>query len=494
MKIHSSLGCLAGRKSRCLSSSLFAALALALAPAGVAQVVLPPDPQLTCTLTPQQFASWFASGKVTLNGLVTPPNSVTFQHQNPCEFYQWSAQMFLWITSQTSASGGHVFDSPTFYGVSVADSSGNRTLIPNQPGTYRSLAVRNGQVGRNSKLLKVSGGTVTEVEQGQAGGNGVLMSQGKSLVYYTIDVNDVYAWLVTGTKNGGIQPTPTQFPTSGAQLLPIVTYAAKNGKILTDAQALTLELKTSWIDASTVSNPSQYITMTAEIPTYNTSSNTQWTPSGSKLVTLAMVGMHVVGSVNGHPEMSWATFEHINNAPNGAYSYVNNKGAIVQVPQNTAGNWLFSASNASGTFNTENMSVSGGNIVAATGQTIAPSNTLRVNPWGGASDAANNSQIIAINNAVMSMLPPGDVRRNYMLVGATWTNGIIPNSPGYQTIGSQTLANATMETYHQNLNCFVCHSGSPGDQPSISFAQDDLSHIFSAILALPTTPQPAATR
>lgn len=478
---------LVGRLSGCWSSALLASLALVSAPSSVAQVTFPPDVQQSCPLTPQQFATWFAGGRVTPNGLVLPANSVTFQHQNSCEFYQWSSQMFLWLTSPAYGSNGFVFNSPVFYGVSVENNS-QRTLIPNRPGAVRRLALRNGQVGRNGKLLKVQGGTVTEVEQGQAGGNGVLMSQAKSLVYYTIDVNDVYAWLLTGTKGGGIQPTPTQFPTTPAQLQPIVALAARNGAFLPDANALAIELKTSWVEASSVQNPAQFVTMTAEIPTYDTSNPQKWVQNGSKETLLAMVGMHVVGSVNGHPEMVWATFEHITNAPNAAYSYVNNKGATVQVPQSTAGNWIFCAPNFSGTANTELMNGDGsGNIVAKTTAPIGPSSTVRASPWGGANDAANNSLIISLNSAVLGMLPAGDARKNYMLVGATWTlNGVIPNTPGYQVIGSQTLANATMETYHQTLNCFVCHSGTPGDQPSISFSADDLSHIFSTIQPLPT--------
>ena len=37
---------------------------------------------------------------------------------------------------------------------------------------------------------------------------------------------------------------------------------------------------------------------------------------------MAMVGLHVVGSVKGHPEMVWATFEHIDNAPQNNYVYI----------------------------------------------------------------------------------------------------------------------------------------------------------------------------
>ncbi|MDT7543037.1 MAG: hypothetical protein QOE33_2941 [Acidobacteriota bacterium] len=68
---------------------------------------------------------------------------------------------------------------------------------------------------------------------------------------------------------------------------------------------------------------SSYVTMTATIPTYNKANPNLWTPTGQKTVQLALVGMHVVGSTVGHPEMIWATFEHFGNTPNAAYSYIN---------------------------------------------------------------------------------------------------------------------------------------------------------------------------
>ena len=50
---------------------------------------LPLDVQKTCTVSKADFDSWFASGKATENGLVSPANSVTFPHQNNCDFYKW---------------------------------------------------------------------------------------------------------------------------------------------------------------------------------------------------------------------------------------------------------------------------------------------------------------------------------------------------------------------------------------------------------------------
>jgi hypothetical protein len=378
-------------------------------------------------------------------------------------------------------------------------------------------------------------GNVVEVEQGQSTG-GVLMAQNKSLIYYAILVNDVYAYFLTGVKDGQIEtgnPTP-QFPVSMGDLNAITTFGAGHGASFLDGQALAVEIKTSWIEASSLSNPSNYIRIQATVPTYDTSNPALWTPTGTKTTTLAMVGMHVVGSTAGHPEMIWATFEHFGNTPNAAYSYVNSSNVVTPVGQTTAGTWLFSATNATAPFNNQNMSLSGANIQANTGPgnagstlpgTISPSNTIRWKAFGAATDlppnpidanaAASNSEIILVHNNIAGMMPSGDVRNNYIMTGATWTipgaNGlgqtplpIFGNStpaacvPTQQNplpcnqVGTSQLSNSTMETYQQGndttstngSNCFSCHS-SPGPAGApIVIGNDMLSHVFGAIKPL----------
>jgi hypothetical protein len=377
--------------------------------------------------------------------------------------------MFLWLTSPSGTSpyggSGQVFDSPIFYDVSPKNAQGQRTLIPNTPGIVNPIFPI-----RVPKPEEVG-------ETGQAGGGGVLISQGGSLVFYGIHVNDVYAEFLTGQKAGAIQAT--DFPTSQADLNAVQQYA---GETFADGIALTLELKTSWVDAATV-DASRFVTLESQIPTYTRTSATQWTLSGSETRRLALVGMHVVGSAQGHPEMIWATFEHVDNAPDNTYYYTKSDGSTVAVPYNSAGSWLFMASGGSMTgANTERAKIdSSGNIVADSGQTIGPSNTFRLNPWGDAgndqSSAVNNTDLISLNAAILPMLA-GDVRQNYLLTGAVWTqNGQVPpsGSPPPPRAGSKLLANSTMETYHQTIDCFACHNGT-------SF--NGLSHIYGSILPL----------
>ncbi|HEV2444972.1 MAG TPA: hypothetical protein VGS58_03585, partial [Candidatus Sulfopaludibacter sp.] len=190
---------------------------------------------------------------------------------------------------------------------------------------------------------------VIDVEQGQAD-DSVLEAQttaNGSLVYFATMVNDVYAYFLTGVKDGAIATTPpNQFPTTATDLNNIVAFATAHGKgspPFPDPNALAVEVKSSWVVAAGLPNLSSYITMTATIPTYNKANPNLWTPSGQQTVQLALVGMHVVGTTMGHPEMVWATFEHVGNAPPATYSY-NSTGGLKSVTQNTSGTWLFSAS------------------------------------------------------------------------------------------------------------------------------------------------------
>lgn len=340
--------------------------------------------------------------------------------------------------------------------------------------------------GRNI-FLNVNGGVI-ETEEGQADTPpSVLVTQNGMVIYYVSMVNDVMAYFLTGTKDGTFNPTPTQFPTTLAELQKIQTFATAHQKTFPDPNALAIEVKSAWIEASNLPNPSQYITTQAVIPTFDTTTNpNQWTPNGQKTTTLALIGMHVVGSANGHPEMIWATFEHFGNDPDATFNYNStNSGANHQVPQANpiTGTWLFTAPNATAPFNVVHAQFNAGNIVGfPAGSAVVASNILRFKPYGAAlgtqpnplipDDATSNTQIIGIDDSIandFAALPGGpDVRTNYYMRGATWTeNGAPPSGsfPQGTDVGTSQLANTTMETFQQTTtsynrfgsNCFSCH-------------------------------------
>jgi hypothetical protein len=373
---------------------------------------------------------------------------------------------------------------------------------------------------------------VIDVEQGQAD-NGVLEAQlpGGSLVYFATIVNDVYAYYLTAVGDHAISLTgdgictPSAgaacFPTTQAQLNQITAFASAHGKTFPDPNALTVEIKSAWVAAAGLPNIGSYITMNATIPTYSPavpppSGTTTMTDTGSQqTIQLALVGMHVVGSAAGHPEMIWATFEHVANAPRDSYSYVNTSNATVPVPVNVAtlptiagssAPWAFSATTVpnpcskpidqlfNDQFMTYNASpspppqptITALNVPALCAadhatDAIIPANVMRWKPFGAASDvspnpidssiAASNTEIIAINNSIDGMLASGDVRGNYVMGGATWTIFGAPPSSfiGGNQVGTSSLSNTTMETYEQGnptnptvqaggTNCLSCHT------------------------------------
>ncbi len=323
-------------------------------------------------------------------------------------------------------------------------------------------------------------GSFAETEQGQADGR-VLMARNGSLVYYAIAVNNVFA--LYRTMQGSSVPPGTRFPVTQSDLDAITNFAALNGQPpVIDSEALAMEIKTSWIEASSLADPSQFIQMTATVPTYDKSNPADWVQNGTKTTMLAMVGMHVVGSTGslnpgnpnqGHPEMLWATFEHLSNGPPAAYNYTRTSGGTGAVPQNTVGDWLFTSNGSPGPFNQPHIALGApSHIVAVSPFPISPSDSLRVMPWGlNGANSVGNAEVISINNTVRGLLIPGDVRRNYIHIGTTWT--IFGSSPSSTNqVGTNKLSNMTMETYTQGTNCFSCH-GTNTTAVSHVFAETD---------------------
>lgn len=472
---------------------LVALLALGTLPAA-GQMALPSDVYASCPVPSTELAGWFAGGSPSAGGWVKPADSVSFPTDNTvCDFYKWGAQMFLWLTSPQG--DGLVLDSSAIFNVLPADSRGIRYLqdADDETASFALRAEKFDEIG----------------EVGQAGGGGVLMSQQKSLVYYGVHVNQIYGYFLTGQKQGQI--SATDFPRNSHDLSQVVQYMSQAfpGVAPLAPQTLVMELKTSWVDASTVPDASDFITMEAEIPTYTpSSSNTEWKPSGTTTKTLALVGMHVVGTVQNHPEFVWITYEHISNAPDDDYYYLNSSKNVVEQSYDSEGTFLFMESGGSAeNANVECMKFTSGEIVADTknGQPvcsggIVPSNTVRTYPWGSAkasqsSDVVtNNTLLLSLNNSLRSQLSSNDVRRNYLQTGGIWTSAPsatadapIPNTSEFHASdlrGSLQAFNATMETYVQGTSCFSCHAQSSSSKNS--FQAFELSHIYSQIAPIST--------
>ena len=511
---------------------------------------------------------------------VFPPQGPTFSSSSNCEFFEWAAQMFLWATSTVddganvpspigspSSASPYVFNSEFFY--RYAD--GQLTPQSADGGTV------DGSSSFLLRTMKTKSASPADDSVAQAGGNGVLLSQGKnkvsnhsSVVYYGVHTSRVYGYTAAATLQ---KIAGNEFPSDGKSAceaitlgilegytkstdvsnalfglfcsptkntekvvkvdekntLPMVTKSAQKNAITIpelepaiDYLSMTVELKTSWVDADSVVNKESYITQKENVPTYTKlikkDKTVYWKQTGEEVKELALVGMHVVGTVKGHPEMIWATIEHVSNAPNAAYSYLNTDGEMsAYAPiyqQSTSGEnstWLF----ADGTNSNQNNELaktclnSSQDICAnEKGKAIGASNIVRTHPWGvkfsdkkmpdetlpaakaDMAAATISSQLISLNTNIMAQLNKfnktngitHDPRANYYVSGANWgVNGHIPvnfNSASPKIAGSAYLANTTMETFQQDQGCFGCHSAQPATD------KFSTSHIFNQIKAV----------
>jgi hypothetical protein len=400
---------------------------------------------------------------------------------------------------QAARDGKPVFLDRTNRQIDVQITRNGAPLLHNDLGAAINVRAATVLINGLPHLVTTSG-AVIQTEEGQAGG-GALMAQNGSLVFYLLQVNDVYAYFNTGMKNNKItNPTPSTFPTTGSALGQITTFAQQAPAPFTkpffpDNVAMAIEVKSSWIETTGLANVGDYITINATVPTYNPpltqANNTQSVESGTKQTQLALVGMHVVGSTLSHPEMLWATFEHVNNTPNPQYTFTTTTNTLGTQPADGPGGWVFSSTGAAGGTNNQRLVPNGTAINAVSGQTIGPSDLVRVNPWGTASTdsqyTANNTDIVSINKNVFGMLASGDVRKNYILTGTTWVLGGGPPSNGVIT-GTPKMSNSTMETFFQGGGCFDCHSDATGNMLGTSPGPDGfsggLSHIWAPILPL----------
>lgn len=476
---------------------------------------------------------------------VFPTNGPEFSKESTdhCDFYKWGAQMFLWLTSTINDTGSqttnpqfpidlpYVFNSEFFYRLSADH---KQLLAQGTDVTPPSMAV--------SLRTKKSD---EDDSIGQAGDtSGVLLTQGESssLTFYAVHTNRLYGYFLNLYDEVlkdlvKFDPDLARFPTTAVDACATLAYAKENGFVehgewpnliehlicpyfwpgpakapstvptipeiepAVDYLSLAIELKTSWVEADTLPADKlhKYVRQNQEIPIYDKSNPSRWVLTGSEVKEMAMVGMHVVGSVEDHPEMIWATIEHEDNAPNSVYYYTDSSGKVVEVkgPQNGT-KWTFSDGTIVDSIDEFALSCSGykspksclenSDIVAnpASGASIRASNVTRLHPWGNKqnqSDAmaiSQNTQIISLNNDVRALVNANnaeDPRQYYFLSGAIWTSdGSIPTKEHYdKNTGSTILANTTMETFQQETSCFGCHN-TFGSSNGL-----DISHIFSDI-------------
>jgi hypothetical protein len=353
-------------------------------------------------------------------------------------FHQWSWNKFLWLTKPDK--GGN----PLFLNRDEATQV-TTYMVPVTPpaGTLVVLQDIN-QAGSSSPILQTNaayGGT-------------------SETVYYSIHMNSrMYRSGVQFARDmaGG------KLPVSNEATFPVGSF----------------ELKVAWVPVTAIpaSKQSMYYTAVASLSKDGgrTYSNTR----------VALIGMHVVGVVENHPEFIWATFEHEDLSPDYDWGKPNSASSSEEL-------LLFKKGSVSG--------IDGIRYDAATKLGMTPYQVFDLfrygvprNPGGGfmatsQKEPDNFNNVDGINKCVQSKLD--DVWKNYFYNGSIWLNmdGKTPQqqaqlivslgnqignaTPGSSARGSLNCANVTMESFTQTFqtdiknisvtnlaNCFSCHTG-----------------------------------
>lgn len=257
--------------------------------------------------------------------------------------------------------------------------------------------------------------------------------------YNFIDTNKLYnaneqaAWVNNGNGNA------------------IVLPKGKSG-----GQVGALEVKAAWME---VTDPTD-----SKWNRYKLSSAVVVDPSSRncRVVTVALVGLHIIHKTQSQPTWIWATFEHVDNVPgspnsSGIYNFYNPNCTSRQI--SVSASCLPKDSTSPVTVGcTPN--VSPPYYLGKGCPGAVPIQVSRVVPIDATAQQVNQTMQAAIQSAF-----PKSVWQYYQLVNVIWStsptqdpskpvavpmplSGMLPTIP---------VANTTLETYAQNLTCTDCH-------------------------------------
>lgn len=228
----------------------------------------------------------------------------------------------------------------------------------------------------------------------------------------------------------------------------IVDYGLNTPSVLRNVPAElefrrgSVELKSAWQIVDADQPPKNYIVTQAVVPFLKRDSSGKLVKDETakpKPVTVALLGLHVVFVLEGHPEFIWATFEHVSLV--GGRPVRDVAPAAVKNPDQ--GPPMVS-------YQTDHYSLYPSGPLGSTASPVQDSNSskrlgdiafdekaqifspvtpvYRIFPSSKSSDQGitpdEDEQVVAVNNSAAKMFlsVSSDVRSNYQLVGAVWLN------------------------------------------------------------------------
>jgi hypothetical protein len=461
MRCHTELAVLASALvGLCSCSAPIAGVPVPNAP----KITQPADPSEVCEPNDCQAPDkWFQNGK-------TPKvagDDYPKVDDDECAFYKFAWQSFLYLTQPENAGGPPrfvLFDTPNDLFVTAG---GQKLLVAAAPARnpnkrqVLSLSVRNSpHTSRNIQAKAVS----------QAGSQGVVVDRNNRSLYYGQHINADYVTFINSTlglKNSdqikNVDPN-RGFPEGCLELKSSWRALTEDEKKPDKLKALSgsffiTEALVPTLTEDTDSAGNKTIHAHAELP---------------RPETVALVGLHVVGTTPGHAEFVWASFEHVENSPTPSKATLgpddpinNNKGFtfyrqgktkkecnVNPVPDDTTTPAVPLA------------------MLDASKQTLGPIVDIYREFNSGDDGVAPDQDVCNLNRSVrnkLATISDLSVWSNYQLIGAVWlkepATDFQPGKhfpPTANFAGEKKLSNSTMETFtqHKNYNCFACHDTS----------------------------------
>lgn len=419
-------------------------------------------------------ASWFPHSQTP-----APNEGPTSPFADPttttnCDFHQWAWQKFLFLT---------------------------RPLSPN------STELNFREYYQVDNKMDTIGRTIILDDTTQAGSHSTLFDKTNRPVYYAVFINKLmydsaskYVKLFVAnckvSKDSISQAKLDQFGYTN------VTFPVGS-----------TEIKTSWVLASSLEPGSlkdYYVTQGKFKRT-------------GKMVDIALVGMHIVGAVENHPELIWATFEHSDLAPYAKWpaDFAHDSTPDPNQVLSTSNHLFYKAGLILDSCSVRPYSATQPNPPVPTFRSTYHlyengTQPKYTNMILRSHDSANLVNTQSINASVLQHLSQeAGPWKNYEYVGSIWIDPTVAKlTPGDANIGglnrknlrgARACTNITMETFAQlnwsypgdgavdngntnpynSMNCFGCHS-------TASFLVDPvngcnynmaLSHLFNNRLA-----------
>ena len=385
-----------------------------------------------------------------------------------CNFHQWSWEAFVWATALIKDSSGATV--PRFMTLATPAELLDTNESAGEPKVRPLTLAARSHVFRGAEGFSEGAGAIVEAD-----GNMLVAPNGYP-VYASVHMNKSY--FDTAKKNliatGGYQNQPAgSYFDVGAAVFKATWLrldqgqAAPAGAYTTQAQVPVLETKVIPGQVTIQPVPGKFVT-----------------------VTVALLGLHVVGQTVNHPEFLWGTFEHKMNSP----ASPDNTFTPSPTVRNRNNYTLYKANTP---YSQVNIAVTPPSLrLDDASQKITPvTNVVLENQTGGENQPNGVGNIFAINGQAQSYVakfqPAAQAAfASYNLVGTVW---MLPNSYSLTSdqtsaVGSVNLANATAETFVQNavntpiknvVNCFLCHNAG-----SYSFQNPPPAKLQNRLIAI----------